>query len=272
MDESLLPSPARRRALRQACSDPDCIKLLIALPFLLATLGVALSRNSGCDYDALKDIPPPHGGSLVPANITLVERRHLFQLYKYVDVFDRDGHSVGYFYDMNFLLWMRFGFSDSEHRIWFEAKYKSFLSRFKFNIEYYLQRCDVGADAREGGMYDVKEDWWARKWFCITNCVRKFSVSRTDVSNARDTMSAATAVFNSTLVHRGMLGLRHEWYLNMTDSLTSDRIAFAKQHFFWGGPLGNMLLSNWTVDVAEQKAYLPNWVIAFMAALDDVEE
>ena len=44
-------------------------------------------------------------------------------------------HGWGYFYDINLFVIMRFGFSDAKGRIWFEARYASFLSRFKPIIE-----------------------------------------------------------------------------------------------------------------------------------------
>ena len=57
----------------------------------------------------------------------------------------------------------------------------------------------------------------------------------------------------------------------MTDSQDGSVIAFAKQHFFMGGPLGWSPLSNWSVDVKTQDPLVPTWVIGFMAALDDIE-
>lgn len=44
-------------------------------------------------------------------------------------------HGWGYFYDINLFVIMRFGYSDAKGRIWFEARYASFLSRFKPIIE-----------------------------------------------------------------------------------------------------------------------------------------
>jgi len=59
----------------------------------------------------------------------------------------------------------------------------------------------------------------------------------------------------------------------VSDSTTGSTIALAKQHFVYGGQVtGMMLRSNWTVIVIENKAPLPNWVIGFMAALDDIQE
>ena len=52
---------------------------------------------------------------------------------------------------------MRFGFSDAAGRIWFEARYASFLSRFKPIIEYNVQRCDAGAPGRPSTFYELKE-------------------------------------------------------------------------------------------------------------------
>lgn len=246
---------------------------------LLASFTISLERIGSCNAHALRDKEPPYGGKLLPEKVRLVQRLNWFQFARYLDVYDaREGTHVGYFYDMLLPFWMRFGFSDASGQIWFEARYASFLSRFKFWVEYDLQRCDVALDGRAGYVWDVKENWWARPWpwQCIFNCAREFHVWRRPSGSEHPDYAVAPvarAVFNSTLQYGGMQVVRHEWFLNVTDSGTGSTMAWAQQHFVYGGQLtGMMLRSNWTMDVIEKKAPLPNWVIGFMAALDDIEE
>lgn len=236
---------------------------------------IALSRNAGCSYDALRNIEPPFGGEIIPANSYLIEQQNWFQLTKVVDVYNADDDThVGYFYDMQFLIFMRFGYSDAQDRIWFEAKYPDFMSRLFFAKHYQLERCDVGIGGRLGAIYDIREDWNARPWFCFSNCVRKFHVTRQpegDSSQVTFPQNAVNVDFNSTLTWQGWQA-RHEWYMNMTNSNDGSVEAFAQQHFYWGGKLGWTMLSNWSVDVKVPTPAVPNWVVAFMAALDDISE
>jgi len=170
--------------------------------FLLVSVTISLERIGACDANALKDMQPPFGGQLLPDKVRLLERLNWFQFARYLDVYDaKDGTHIGYFYDMSLLLWMRFGFSDASGQIWFEARYASFLSRFKFWIEYSLQRCDVAPGGRFGYIWDVKENWWARPWpwECIFNCAREFHIwGRPDGSVPQITQSHRLPGLSST--------------------------------------------------------------------------
>mmetsp|Transcript_7875 Transcript_7875/g.14282 ORF Transcript_7875/g.14282 Transcript_7875/m.14282 type:complete len:359 (+) Transcript_7875:1-1077(+) len=284
LEEPLLGADRRWRDLGSSGGLMWLVQCLLSLGLAGATIALAWERNSHCDPDALLGVEPAFGGDLLPPRFFLSERRQYVSLSKVVDVFDEDWSYLGYFYDMNLLFWMRFGFSDASDRIWFEARYPTFLSRiFQFQIQYYLQRCDVGAGGRTGGIFDLVEDIWQEPWFCISNCLKLFHVFRrsvgpSDYGQAGGNVLIADVVFNSTLqwFHKNMLlpGARHEWYMNMTNPADGSTIAWARQEFHpWNrGMLGTVLLSNWTVAINEDLRLLPNWVIAFMAALDDVEE
>lgn len=296
LHERLLPAPGPRRgqyrmsqlAYNVCCRDAsacgNCVRLCIILAFLIGAVTVGVERNAGCSPEALISVPPPYGGELMPVNITLAERRQYFQLTKLVDVYDAaDGRHVGYFYDMNLLFWMRFGFSDASDRIWFEARYPTLFARlFQLGVQYYLQRCDVGAGGRTGGIFDIKEDWWSRPWFCWNNCYKAFNLTRRQVGGAEHSDGAsrnlpvANVIFNSTLewYKSGWFwSARHKWYMNMTDPADGSVVAFAQQQFVMQHMgLGTIALSRWTVDVKEEEPYLPNWVVGFMAVLDDVTE
>merc|ERR1712224_597847 len=98
------------------------LQLLLALGLGLSILFVAIGRNYNCRPGALAGTTPPFAGHLIPLNVTLVERRGWFQLSKLIDVYDAaDNSHLGYFYDMQLFFFLRFGFSDAEDRIWFEA-------------------------------------------------------------------------------------------------------------------------------------------------------
>ena len=61
---------------------------------------IGVTRNLYCDAEALQNIQPPFDGQLMPANITLVERKYLLiQFTKLVDVYDASQNHVGYFYE-----------------------------------------------------------------------------------------------------------------------------------------------------------------------------
>ena len=62
-------------------------------------LRIGVTRNLYCDPDVLQNIRPPFDGQLMPANITLVERKYLLiQFTKLVDVYDATHAHIGYFY------------------------------------------------------------------------------------------------------------------------------------------------------------------------------
>ena len=65
---------------------------------------------------------------------------------------------------------------------------------------------------------------------------------------------------------------RHRWYMNLTDPVDGSVVAQARQDFRpWHRLFRTVLLSDWTVEISEDLPLLPNWVVGFMTALDDVE-
>jgi len=245
---------------------------------VLYSITIGLMQNSGCDYESLKDVEPPFGGELLPDNFTLVEQRSMWQYItqrKVVDVFASDGTSLGYFYDMQLPFIMRFGFFDAKGRVWVEARYPSFVSRFLFwRTEYTLERCDVGPDGRRGNIYDLKKDMSGTSWWCWSQCQTLFRITKRpdNGDDSEQPVRVADALFNSTLTWMG-IQLRHEWFMRITNTREVKTLAFAHQHFYYGGMLGVSLLSNWTVDVMKnKKRVVPNWVTGFLATLDDIQE
>ncbi|CAK9116150.1 unnamed protein product [Durusdinium trenchii] len=252
---------------------------------------IGVTRNLHCSPEILAQVDPPYGGQLLPANFTLVERKYLLiQFTKLVDVYDANQTHVGYFYDINLFVIMRFGFSDAHGRIWFEARYASFLSRFKPIIEYNVQRCDAGAAGRPSSFYELKELWWAESyWHCLVNCSRQFNLAHhTATAEVREhllpswnfgTHPEFKVSFDGWLVPtvRGQItgtvsslgtGVRPDWSMHITDAKGST-VGHAHQHFVVGPPDQDMrVLSRWKV-VTVLEGRLPHWMVGFLAVLDD---
>lgn len=272
-----------------------CWRLSAFLCFFSIAFWIGVTRNLYCNPEALKHVNPPFGGEMMPDKLRLVERKYLLiQFTRLVDVYTENMTHIGYFYDINLFVIMRFGFSDASGRIWFEARYASFLSRFKPIIEYNLQRCDAGGVGRSATLYQIKEVWWAESyWRCFFNCQRLFNVARRPESGqvmeklipAWDFGENAEAQvsFDGWIVptFRGRItgpvngygtGLRQVWSMDIKNLSDDSQIANASQHFVIGTPDENMqVLSRWKV-VERISSHLPNWVVGLMAALDDIEE
>eukprot|EP00933_Yihiella_yeosuensis_P053607 TRINITY_DN51880_c0_g1_i1.p1 TRINITY_DN51880_c0_g1~~TRINITY_DN51880_c0_g1_i1.p1 ORF type:complete len:230 (-),score=27.23 TRINITY_DN51880_c0_g1_i1:129-749(-) len=202
---------------------------------------------------------------------------------------------VGYFYDINLFVIMRFGFSDPHGNVWFEARYASFLSRFKPIIEYNVQRCDVGAVGRPKELYEVKELWWSETyWRCVVECQRLFNLVRKDSpSQVREKLvppsdfglkGGLSVSFNGFVVptFRGKItgtvnrlgtGFRQVWNMSVQNLSAGLDLAGATQHFVTGPVDQDMnVISHWRLNISTDENYLPHWVVAFMAVLDDIEE
>ena len=135
------------------------------MPLLVPQFCWTVTRNRDRDATKLAGQTPPYGGQLVPKETVLVERAGWFQLSKLVDVYDgahANATRVGYFFDMNFLLWMRFGYADASDRVWFEGRYSGFFARFLPYLSLSLVRCD---HAEAPPPYRVEESFWKRSWF-----------------------------------------------------------------------------------------------------------
>ena len=60
--------------------------------------------------------------------------------------------------------------------------------------------------------------------------------------------------------------------MNLTDAASGATLARAQQRFAAGGlSAGFRALSRWEVEVARD-GVLPHWVVAFLAAIDDIQE
>jgi len=278
------------------CSRRCLCGRFLALAFVLsAAVWIGITRNLRCNPVDLEGVEPPFAGELMPGNVTLVERKYFFQFTKLVDVYTEDMTHVGYFYDINLFVIMRFGFSDAAGRIWFEARYASFLSRFKPIVEYTLQRCDVGSGGRSAWLFEVKEDWLSESyWRCVLDCSRLFNISKREVGHqvmerlvpeagfAQDAVARASfdARVAGTLrgkitgrVRRFGTGFRQQWGMNVSDARDGAVFSTAWQHFAYGTWNQDLdVLSLWQVRTRPASACLPNWVVGFLAVLDDLQE
>lgn len=301
MDEPLLDDSdgnccASFRCHRRSRSCNGCCGLVSFFCLFTVAFWIGVTRNLHCDPDILRNIDPPYEGQLLPANFTLVERKYLLiQFTKLVDVYDAERRHVGYFYDINLFIIMRFGFSDAKGRIWFEARYASFLSRFKPIIEYIVQRCDAGAPGRPEVFYELRELWWSESyWHCLVNCSRRFNLAHgTADAEVREhllprwgfgTNPEFKVSFDGWLVPtiRGQItgtvdalgtGVRPDWSMHITTAdANGEPLAAAQQHFVVGPPDQDMrVLSRWKV-VTLREGLLPHWMVGFLAVLDDIEE
>ena len=64
--------------LLESIQDPRCLGLpgtLTRARVILGSLRIGVTRNLYCDPDALQNVQPPFDGQLMPANISLVERK-----------------------------------------------------------------------------------------------------------------------------------------------------------------------------------------------------
>jgi len=249
--------------------------------FAIGGFGFAIARNYSCYEESLVNILPPYAGQIFPNNVILREVWNQgFQFTKQIDVFDAgmNEQKIGYFFDMNFLFWTRFGYSDIDGRIWFEAtrpwfkgatSFSDYWRRYTYAEEhYYIQRCDAGH-----AVYWVDEDTSQRPWWCQDSCMKVLNVSK---HGSYQEMPEARVHFNYSLEwYFNGYRTREAWNMKMTDVNRSQQIAYAHQNF----TLKNYFMSwqqrwmsHWHLNITKGETELPNWVIAFMTALDDIDE
>lgn len=260
-----------------------CCCCCVGIFFLLGGIGYAVARNYSCRAEAVANIPAPYGGQIFPDHVILREYWNQgFQFTKQIDVFDpaRNDEKIGYFFDMNFLFFFRFGYADVDGRIWFEARRPWFYGAhsvsdwWRRNVyeeeHYYLQRCDAGL-----ATYDIDEDTTNRPWWCQDSCMKILNVSKHQPDVLYD-LPEARVHFNYTLEwYFSGFRTREAWNMKMTDVSKAKQIAYAHQNF----TLKNYFMSwrqrwmsHWHLNITKGETNLPNWVIAFMTALDDIDE
>lgn len=260
--------------------------------FLLVSVWIGITRNLYCNPEALRGVEAPFGGDLLPPNFTLVERKYWIQFTKLVDVYTENLTWVGYFYDINLLVLMRFGFSDPHGRIWFEARYASLFSRIKPWIEYDLQRCDSG-DGKSSEVYQLREVWLEeivarfRHQFCLVNCVRLFDIAKRktdwhvmegvipppDFAQQPIIRVRFDSTINPVISYLNGPSARHAWWMLARRSHHGPVVGFAQERFFLGDIWNQLrVISRWHAWSNATDKVVPTWVVAYMAVLDNVEE
>jgi len=258
------------------CTLTLCLIFFIVIPIF----ALLISGDRACDTSRLKGVTPPYKDELVPKMPVMVEYyTDWYQYSKLFDVYDGattsaiSADKAGYFYYVNILGFLRFGYADDDEHVWFEGKYNGFGARLKPYADMQALRCE--GDATK---YRVTEDYWDRTWFCWSRCWRKFHISRRKDEKS-DFQPYADAVFydeprydygfdsqTSSLNARSM---------NLTDAESGSLISRAQ--LLLGDPyadVGLSALNRWTLDfAASEKGFKeppPHWLVTFVVAMDDV--
>ena len=174
------------------CTLALCLIFFIVIPIF----ALLISGDRACDTSRLKGVAPPYKDELVPRVPVMVEYyTDWYQYSKLFDVYDGattsaiSADKAGYYYYVNILGFLRFGYADDDERVWFEGKYNGFGARLKPYADMQASRCE-GDDTR----FRVTEDYWDRTWFCWSRCWRKFHISRRNDEKS-DFQPYADAVF-----------------------------------------------------------------------------
>eukprot|EP00427_Karlodinium_veneficum_P006496 CAMPEP_0169178780 /NCGR_PEP_ID=MMETSP1015-20121227/67242_1 /TAXON_ID=342587 /ORGANISM="Karlodinium micrum, Strain CCMP2283" /LENGTH=320 /DNA_ID=CAMNT_0009253689 /DNA_START=67 /DNA_END=1029 /DNA_ORIENTATION=- len=265
-----------------------CCCCLVTAFLTFGAVVFAVVRNYSCSEEAVMNLVPPYGGQLFPDQVILREYWNQgFQFTKQIDVFDpaQQDAKIGYFFDMNFLFFFRFGYADINGRIWFEARRPWFYGANSLSNwwrrsvyaeeHYYMQRCDAGHQF----MYDIDEDTQYRPWWCQDACMKILNVSKRPTDAAYlgyQEIPEARVHFNYTLEwYFGGFRTREAWNMKMSDASKSRQIAYAHQNFTLKNYFmswNQRFISHWHLNITKGETNLPNWVIAFMTALDDIDE
>jgi len=267
-----------------------CLQLFVCCFCLFLGVGaifMAQARNYSCNEEAVSGLAAPYNGDVLPSNVMLKEYWNQgIQWTKQIDVYDpaQPKEKIGSFFDMNFFFFNRFGYADSDGRVWFEARRPWFYGASSLSDwwrrhwyaqeHYYLQRCDSGFPT-----YNVDEDISVRPWWCADGCMKIFNVSKSDASDplsVQQETPEARVHFNYTLEwYFDGFRTREAWNMRVTDASKMTQIASAQQTF----TLKNYFMSwqqrwisHWEVKISKRETNLPSWVLVFMAALDDIDE
>ena len=158
-----------------------CTLILCVIFFVITPIfALLMSGDRACDASRLKGVTSPYKDELVPKMPVMVEYyTDWYQYSKLFDVYDgattsaTSADRAGYYYYVNIMGFLRFGYADEDERVWFEGKYNGFGARLKPYADMVASRCE--GDATE---YRVTEDYWDRTWFCWSRCQRNFHVYR----------------------------------------------------------------------------------------------
>ena len=171
-----VPDENRYEYFTVFCTLILCVIFFVMIPIF----ALLISGDRACDTSRLKGVTSPYKDELVPKMPVMVEYyTDWYQYSKLFDVYDGAATSAtsadkaGYYYYVNILGFLRFGYADQDERVWFEGKYNGFGARLKPYADMEATRCE-GEETK----YRVTEDYWDRTWFCWSRCERHFHVYR----------------------------------------------------------------------------------------------
>ena len=171
-----VPDENRYEYFTVFCTLILCVIFFVMIPIF----ALLISGDRACDTSRLKGVTSPYKDELVPKMPVMVEYyTDWYQYSKLFDVYDgattsaTSADKAGYYYYVNILGFLRFGYADQDERVWFEGKYNGFGARLKPYADMEATRCE-GEETK----YRVTEDYWDRTWFCWSRCERHFHVYR----------------------------------------------------------------------------------------------
>lgn len=274
------------------CTCFICCLFFVAIPIL----ALLITGDRTCDKSRLEGVKPPFDGQIMPPEPVMVEYyTDWYQYSKLFDVYDgtqsnaSQATRVGYFYYMNILSFLRFGYSEEGEvsdagrivtgdRVWFEGKYTQFGSRLKPYADLVVLKCD-----EDFARYQVVEDFWDRTWFCWSRCRRTFHVTKRETKDG-EFKPYAEALFYDAERYYDTYETPETYdvrYMNLTAATTSTTepgplLATATLR------LGNAYtqvgldaLNRWLVDYEPNVTKKPksppeHWLVGFVTAMDDV--
>jgi len=262
------------------CTFLLCCTFFVAIPIL----ALVISGDRTCDSERIKGVSAPYDGELVPPQPIMVEYYTDWDQYsKLFDVYDGEKSNasqasrVGYFYYMNILSFLRFGYSEESDRVWFEGQYTSFASRLKPYADYLAQRCD-----KSFAQFKVVEDFWDRSYFCWSRCRRTFHVYQREKQGDAFAPYADAIFYDVDRWSNEGFGPGHYdvRLMNMTSvnyKGLADGTMLARARLRLGddySAVGLDALNRWLVEFdAKDKAVTsppPHWLVTFVTAMDDV--
>lgn len=275
-----VPDENRYEYFTVFCTLILCVIFFVMIPIF----ALLISGDRACDTSRLKGVTSPYKDELVPKMPVMVEYyTDWYQYSKLFDVYDgattsaTSADKAGYYYYVNILGFLRFGYADQDERVWFEGKYNGFGARLKPYADMEATRCE-GEETK----YRVTEDYWDRTWFCWSRCERHFHVYRRKDEKSEFKPYADAVFYDEPRYDYGsdygfdsQTASLNARSMNLTDAKSGNLISRAQLTL--GDPyaeIGLAALNRWTLDFSASEAGLkespPHWLVTFVVAMDDV--
>lgn len=251
----------------------SCVTLCLTV-ILIPLITYFTTQGGECDAGRLEGVTAPFGGQLLPHHPTLIERYSDYSATNQLfDVYDNSTSSavpIGYFFSLGYFSWVRLGYADDANRPWFQARFSTFLSRFKPYTEFDLVRCDAADD--DDAPFRVVEGYFEGDWFCYGECERVFHVYELNDAGGYDEI--ATASFESLAWEELSDPYRRMSLTGASGGGSGEGQLASAKHFRGATRTGSRFASAniWDIDVskADDDFDPADWVIATVVALDDL--